>query len=96
MINNYEDSTYQIDTNLRSQIEMHNHIGREDVFYNNGHVRTLYGIVITYSESQRGKGFTDFDFIYNGKLHNRVIYQYFKPRYIVTLARRFATDIVEK
>lgn len=89
------DNAYKIDKNLRSNIQLHEWIGSEDVFFNNGYVRTLYGIVITYSESRRGKGFTDFDFIYNGKIHHRVIYQYFKPRYVATLARRFAADVVE-
>lgn len=59
-----------------------------------GHVETYYGYVQVYSVwHPDDKRFTRLDFIRDGEMHYRNIDAYYSPRYLVTLARRFAAEI---
>lgn len=56
-------------------------------------VMTPHGFVITHSNHKYND--TTLQFIYEGRKHFRHISQYHRPRYIVTLAKRFVKEIVE-
>lgn len=59
-----------------------------------GYVQTYHGSVEVYSVWHPDNSqFTRLDFIYDGLMHYRNIDAYYQPRYLVTLARRFAAEI---
>lgn len=65
-----------------------------------GGVETEHGYVSVQSggwpKNLGGREFTGMDIIMDGRRHERNITKSYKPRYLVTLARRFAAEIAEK
>jgi len=63
--------------------------------YEDGCVITPFGIVSLYSQGDE-KYFpnTDLRFVHNGTHYSRSIQKRYSKRYLVTLAHRFAKDIV--
>jgi hypothetical protein len=86
----HKDSSYKLDYNCISRI----HIERTDgVVWYQGAVITPNGMVnVIYSEP-RG---TLIEFSHNGRLYQRRWDRQFQPRYLTTLARKFAEDITRQ
>ena len=74
------------------------HDGGGDNPYTVGMVYTPLGIVAVYSQRdpRDGSGFTMLSFVCEGYNYQRNIGTYHTDRYLVTLADRFAREVVEK
>lgn len=60
-----------------------------------GMVNTMYGYVdVSSIRWADGQEFTRLDFIHDGNMYYRNIEAFYQPRYLVTLARHFARDVV--
>jgi len=74
-----------------------NHEGGPDNPYTVGIVYTTLGIVDVYSQPDvHGSGYTRLAFVCEGYSHQRNIDAFYSDRYLVTLASRFAREVVEK
>lgn len=63
--------------------------------YHRGAISTPHGFVSVFAaETKFGDEITDLTFIYAGRTYNRRWEKYYSPRYRVTLARRFAMEVV--
>lgn len=68
----------------------------EHGFEHHGHVQTINGVVEVYSRRFRdGTGHTSLELIHNQRQWRRGYSDFFQPRTLVTLAKRFALDVVE-
>ncbi len=61
-----------------------------------GTVITANGIVEVDANTYHGNGWTLFRFVYDGRMYERQFDRYYTPRGMVTLAARFACDVVAK
>lgn len=91
----YADGRNYVIPNTHTIAQRHMHGGQTSV--QEGFVNTIHGYVAVYSVWYAdGTRFTRLDFIHGGKMHYRNINDYYLSRYLVTLAKRFAADVVAK
>lgn len=68
--------------------------------FTQGHVVTHHGIVSVYAQpnnpriKRHNTAFTDIMFVYNGREYSRRYKKHYSNRYITTLAKRLAHDVV--
>ncbi|BCM88767.1 hypothetical protein IAD21_00609 [Abditibacteriota bacterium] len=60
--------------------------------YYEGYAVTHFGFVMVYSQSH--KDYTSLQFVHEGRMWYRTFQRFYSPRYLVTLADRFAREIV--
>lgn len=66
-----------------------------DELLHEGYVTTRYGYVYVWARTWNGyEKTTRLQFIRSGRQYSRYIADIYQPRYLVTLARRFAAEIV--
>lgn len=88
----YDDHDYKLNNGFQNRIRPRDyHLQRGIVTVLEGHVRTVHGIVEVYS----GDGSTSLEFVHGGRVWHRNFYREFPSPHLVTLAKRFANDIVE-
>lgn len=71
----------------------------DGVIWFDGYVETADGIVaVVYSEPVRSKNFhaTLLRFVYGGRVHDRSFKAQYQPRYLVTLAKRFSSEVSQQ
>jgi hypothetical protein len=85
----HRDRSYKVGRDYPGQIDKN--VSNNGTVWHSGYVRTEHGIVVVIYSEPDG---TCLDFIHAGRLHIRQFDKQFQPSYLVTLAKRFASDIV--
>lgn len=95
MANEYEDSSLKVQSwhSYVSERTDKNYDGDKYVQHN-GHVATPYGYVTIYADSSKFPC-TGLYFIWQGRVHHRAYRRYFRPSYIITLAKQFAAELAQ-
>lgn len=79
----------------------YNSLTREDSdgsFVVDGYAGTHNGFVRVYSSKtiESGDAWTVLDFIFQGRIFSYSEEKFYQPRYLVTLAKRFAEEVVQQ